>query len=134
LQKVSNWFKNHRRQVAEDDDEVEGADRRLKTTWTVRKVVKELMSDEIDAKIKRKNPNLVAGTAGYIQLYQLCWSEVDEGLTPAKRIELETLAAKWNREGTDHTVQARCVVLTLYVIIGGLSILSDLQKKAFLTQ
>jgi hypothetical protein len=102
------------------------------TTWTVRKVVKELMSDDIDAKIKRKNPNLVAGTAGYIQLYQSCWTQVEAGLSHAKKLELERLAAKWNREGTDHAVQARCVVLTLYVI-GGLSFLSDLQKKAFLT-
>jgi hypothetical protein len=133
LQKVNNWFKNHRRQLAEDDDEVEGADRRLMTTWTVRKVVKELMSDEIDARIKRKNPNVVAGTAGYIQLYQSCWTQVEAGLSQAKRLELERLAAKWNREGTDHVVQARCVVLTLYVI-GGLSFLSGLQKKAFLMQ
>jgi hypothetical protein len=110
LQKISNWFKNHRRQLAEDDDVVEEGDRRLMTTWTVRKVVKELMSDEIDTRIKKRNPNLVAGSQGYIQLYQACWSEVEEGLSKAKRLELQNIAVKWNKKGADHKVQARCVL------------------------
>ena len=37
LQKITNWIKNHRRQLAEDDDVVEAGDRRLMTTWTGRK-------------------------------------------------------------------------------------------------
>jgi G:T/U-mismatch repair DNA glycosylase len=114
LQKVRNWFKNHHRQVAEDeDDEGEGADKCLMTTWTVRKVVKEMMNDEIDAKIKEEDPNVVAGSAGYIQLYQYCWSQVEKGLSDAERLKLDKLAAKWNREGTNHVVQARCVVSNL---------------------
>ena len=67
------------------------------------------MSDEIDARIKKKNPNLVAGSRGYIQLYQACWSEVEEGLGKAKRLELQRLALKWNKEGADYKVQARYV-------------------------
>jgi hypothetical protein len=92
-----------------DDDVLEEGDRRLMTTWTVRKVVKELMSDEIDARIKKKNSNLVAGSQGYIQLYQACWSQVEEGLSKEKRLELQNLALKWNKEGADYKVQARCV-------------------------
>lgn len=98
--------------MEEDEDEVEEADRRLMTTWTVRKVVKELMSEEIDAKIKEENPSLVAGGPGYIQLYQSCWSQVEEGLSTAKRLEFQKLATKWNREGADHKVQAKCVIST----------------------
>jgi hypothetical protein len=129
---VNNWFKNHRRQAVEEEDGVDVGDRRLMTSWTVRKVVKEVLGDEIDARIKKKNPNCVAGTAAYIQLYQSCWSEVHKGLSAERRREFEQMALKWNKEGTDRGVQARSVVRKLcdtQLLISS----SDLLKKAFLT-
>jgi hypothetical protein len=110
VKKITNWFNNHRKTTSDKED-VEDSDKRVITTWTVRKIVKELMEDDIDAVIKRKNPNCRAGTKDYIMLYQAAWTQVEKGLSQDKRREYEQMAQEWNRDGTTLAVKARLVTI-----------------------
>ena len=129
IKKIINWFNNHRKTSADKED-VEDSDKRILTTWTVRKIVKELMEDEIDAVIKQRDPNCRAGTKDYIKLYQRAWTEVEKGLSEEKRREYENLAEEWNREGTTLAVKAR-LVISLVALYQGLIRFQPGRKQVF---
>ena len=116
---IINWFNNHGK-TTDDKEDVEDSDKCMVTTWTVCKIVKELMEDDINAIIKQQNPNCHAGTKDYIMLYQRAWTEVEKGLSEEKRREYEKLVEEWNREGTTLAVKAR-LVISLAALYQGLT-------------
>jgi hypothetical protein len=75
--------------------------------WDLRRVVKEMMDEEIDAEAKRMSNGAKKGDERYLKVYQSAWSEVVESLDEEKREELTELAQIWNEAGPDPELQRK---------------------------
>jgi len=112
--KVLVWFQNSQQRKSGDKSKKAkktkpALDGRSALTWTLRKVVKEKKSDEVDALVLEKDPAATRGTEGYLTHLQHCITTVIEGLTEEETMEFEDLADQWNAKGVDPDIQARWV-------------------------
>jgi hypothetical protein len=113
LKKVTVWFQNahQRRQDGKSKTSKTSGDARAATTWTVRKVVKEAMADELNALILKKDSSAHPGTQGYLTLVQKCLTVLVEGLSPEKKRRFEEVATLRNSVGVEPDLKAKCVKL-----------------------
>lgn len=108
-QSVDTWFQNNRPQKQTRRSKSNRADGRASTTWTVHKLVKELMPDAIADIIAQDYPEHVSGTKEYFGIYPKCWSKAVKALSEEKTLELQELADKQNSEGVADSVKAKPV-------------------------
>jgi hypothetical protein len=107
LQKVGIWFQNHRDKNTGVKSTT--ADGRLVTTWTLRKVVKKEMLEEINEVILNKDPLAHPGSVKYLKHLQDSITEVMNGLSKEQVVKFEALVAAWNADGVEPDVQAQYV-------------------------
>jgi hypothetical protein len=122
FQKVLVWFQNtqQRKKDKASKKSMVSRDGRAAMTWTLRKVVKEQMSDEVDALVLKKNPEARRGTKDYLVLVQDCLTTLIDGLSKEKKKELTSLAEEWNSTGVDPDIKAKsvqqCPVLSIQLL------------------
>ena len=111
FQKVLVWFQNtlQRKKDKASKKFMVSRDGRAALNWTLRKVVKEQMSDEVDALVLKKNPDAKRGTKDYLVLVQDCLTTFIDGLSKEKQEELTALAEEWNSMGVDPDIKAKSV-------------------------
>jgi hypothetical protein len=109
LKKVLVWFQNCQQRKKDQPTKKKSNDARSAMTWTVRKVVKEQMSDEVDALVLEKDPRATRGSKNYLTLVQDCLTEVIEGLSKEKVKEFADLADLRNTVGVDPDLKAKSV-------------------------
>jgi hypothetical protein len=107
LQKLDNWFANHRPHVAKKGQmKSKKHDRSLLGDWSVRKVVQQTMKDRIAERISQTVPDAKKGDDDYISSYQKACTHVIAALSPAEVAECERLADQWNATGPDPLTKA----------------------------
>ena len=106
FQKIGTWFQNNREAKGASRPKA-GPDARLVTTWTVRKVVKEQHSAELNALVLQLDPTALPGTKGYMRHVQPCLTQMVKGLSEAEVREFAALAEEWNEAGVDMEKQAK---------------------------
>jgi hypothetical protein len=110
FKKVLVWFQNSQQRQkgqAPRKKKKPVLDGRSALAWTVRKVVREKMSDEVDAVVLSKDPGARRGTKDYLTLVQDCLTTVMEGLSEEKLTEFAEIANLRNAEGVDVEIQAK---------------------------
>jgi hypothetical protein len=110
FQKVLVWFQNsqqRKKDQAPRKKKTAVLDSRSALAWTVRKVVREKMSDDVDAAILEKDPGAKRGTKDYLMLVQDCLTSVIEGLSKEQLKEYADLADVRNAEGVDVELKAK---------------------------
>lgn len=110
--KVLVWFQNfqqrkqdHKSQKSKKSKSAK--DGRSALTWTLRKVVKEKFSDEIDALVLKKDPEAKRGSQGYLKIVQDCLTTFINSLSKEVKQEFEDLADQRNAEGVDADLKAQ---------------------------
>jgi hypothetical protein len=114
FKKVLVWFQNSQQRKKDQAPRKKNKpvlDGRSALAWTVRKVVREKMSDEVDAVVLAKDPGAKRGTTDYLILVQDCLTSVIEGLSKEKLKEFADLADLRNAEGVDVDLKAKWVQL-----------------------
>jgi hypothetical protein len=106
FKKIGIWFQNNRETKGASRPKA-GPDARLATTWTVRKVVKEKMSAELNALVLQQDSAALPGTKGYMRYVQKCLTGLVKGLSEAEQREFAALAHEWNIAGVDMDKQAK---------------------------
>ena len=114
FKKIRTWFQNNWDSKGTSRPEPK-ADARLRTTWTVRKVVKEQMAAELNALVLQKDSSALPGTKGYMRHVQECLTVLVQGLSEDKEQEFTALANEWNSAGVDADKQAKSVA-PIYLI------------------
>jgi hypothetical protein len=109
FKKVLVWFQNCQQRKKDQTTKKKSNDARSAVSWTVHKVVKEQMSDEVDALVLEKDPRAIRGSKDYLTLVQDCLTEVIKGLSKEKVKEFADLADLWNAVGVDPDLKAKWV-------------------------
>jgi hypothetical protein len=66
--------------------------------WTLRKVVKEKLGQDIDDKVTEMS-GAVSGTPEYLAAYPRAWTHIVDNLSEEEKEKFEELAEKWNKAG-----------------------------------
>jgi hypothetical protein len=114
IQKILVWFQNSQQRKKDQTPRKKSKlalDGRSALAWTVRKVVREKMSDEVDALVLEQDPGAKRGSKDYLTLVQDCITTVIEGLSKEKLKEFSDLADLRNAEGVDVDLKAKWVQL-----------------------
>jgi hypothetical protein len=113
LQKVTVWFQNAHQRTQDGKPKTSKAtgDSRAVMTWTARKVIKEKMSDELNALVLDVDSEAQPGSKGYLKHVQACLTKLIEGMSEEKVKEFEEEAAVRNSEGVDASLRAKWVQL-----------------------
>jgi hypothetical protein len=83
--------------------------------WTLRRVVKEKLADEID-ELTEQLSGATKGTSRYISFYPSAWTQVEQGLSEKVKKEFENLAEKWNKAGPPKELQQKYVTLFIFIL------------------
>jgi len=105
LQKVENWFHNHRPHTAKKH-KVSKDDKNALVNWNLRKVVQQTKRDQIKQRMAIKAPGVTQAEKTWISTYHDACTEVIAGLTEAETMECERIAEEWKATGPDPLTQA----------------------------
>jgi hypothetical protein len=105
LQKLENWFNNHRPRD-ETKKKTKKRDKSALVNWKLRNVVQQTKRDVIKERMAMKAPGVTQEDNTWILTYQEACTEVIAGLTPAETRECERMAKEWNATGPDPVTQA----------------------------
>jgi len=112
LKKVHVWFQNSHSKTNQSSKTTKPTcDGRVATIWTLRKVVKDKMSDELNALILTKDSSAHPGTTQYLTLLQQCLTNLINSLSKERTQEFEDLATLRNSVGVDGDLKAKWVLL-----------------------
>jgi hypothetical protein len=113
LQKVTVWFQNahQRRQDRNPKTSKATGDSRAVMTWTAHKVIKEKISDELNALLLDMDPEAHPGSKGYLKHVHSCLTELIERLSEEKVKEFEEVAALRDSDGVNAGLKAKWVQL-----------------------
>jgi hypothetical protein len=104
LQKVQNWFNNHR--PRDDTKKKTKSDKDGLVNWQVRNVVQQTKKDAILQRMAANVPGITRKDDAWISTYQKACTDVITDLTAEETRECEDLAKEWNETGPDPATQA----------------------------
>jgi hypothetical protein len=114
LKKVVVWFQNSHQKTRESTKTTKVTrDGRIATNWTVRKVAKEAMSDELNALVLARDSTAHPGTTDYLKHVQDCLTDLVKGLSKKQAQDFAEVAALRNRVGVDPGLKAKWVLPTI---------------------
>jgi hypothetical protein len=102
LQKIKNWFHNHRHHGQDSDEEAP----KYKKVWKLRTVVAHMEKTKVEA-LARQLSGAAPGDPKYLGQYPKALSEVIEGLSEEKEEEYRDLADLWNRVGASESAKQK---------------------------
>jgi hypothetical protein len=105
LQKLENWFYNHR-PWDKTTKKTKKHDKSALVNWKLRNVVQQTKRDVIKERMAMKAPGVTQEDSTWISTYQEACTEVIDGLTQAETRECERMAQEWNATGPDPVTQA----------------------------
>lgn len=115
IQKLENWFNNHRPRD-ETKKKTKKRDKSALVNWKLRNVVQQTKRDAIKQRMAVKAPGVTQEDSTWISTYQEACTEVIASLTHAETQECERLAKDWNATGPDPVTQAMSVQDQAYFI------------------
>jgi hypothetical protein len=112
LQKVLVWFQNNHQKAKLSTSSTKARhDGRAAITWTARRVAKEALSAELDARILTKDSSATRGTGSYLTHHNHCLTELMNGLSEQQVERFEGVAHLRNTVGVDPILKAKYVQL-----------------------